>query len=460
MPESFALTPANTTSRTAGALVGASATLKIAQQAVQSVPIAGEIIGIITHIIELADKVDKNNEALRGLADKAAAFARDVDDSSSHARILSDTMTQRLERLRKLYVEEMTPHDGQFMQLRDCQVKKVDVIMKQETEHGTVVYLKARVDGVNELMVVRVCVNCPAIAERSRDDCDSKIVDLIATVSPSSQESHNVASKCRATIRAQYAKSSYAVHGTSLSSFLSMSASAHLEDLGIIWFPESSDALVVDDYGQPTVGAFDDLVSIGLLPRQRQVLAITSLYTAVRRLTVPSSKHSEEVGSVDDCHDATLKACFYAARGMSSQVDTIWEMLREKEFSIQIWKEALPIVDLSTMSPSVYLQGENYWRMLVKRSSWPQYIRSPASGTAYPHGIYPSAMESDELKGSFECFYIRQSLMAYKVRVRATLTSADRERRKREKLLGSERRANHTTQLRPDPRKRARQRES
>ncbi|KZV78375.1 hypothetical protein EXIGLDRAFT_787527 [Exidia glandulosa HHB12029] len=464
---------ADTTSRAAPALSGALTTLRVTQQAVQGVPIAREIIGAAAQILEFAERIDKNNEKLRTLADRASVLARDVQEvvTTRGGVEPEGAIAQRLEVLTKsfekvknfmsqeinapksarrllrrlfvhpttvellsqdletavqsfllaaaldtrLYVEARSPHDGQLL---DCHVRKLDAIMTQETEHGTIVYAKARVDGVHELMVVKYHTNSSASA---RPDSGS---DMLASISSLTTSHPNIAqlygrsARTAATqftvLRSGMTDYIAYVFGSHLSSGVhcavdyftcgyadeaqrysftllwyrpaAVSASAHLEEMGLIWYPESRDALVVDDYGQPTVGTFDDLASLDRSPRHEGVLALLSTFNAVRRLMIPGPEHFTELSQVDRCDRGTLKACVEAAiRSRASKLEAIWNVLLSNELSIEVWKEILPTVDLGNISAA---------------RSWSKYTRL--------HGVGMVQEGSTEMQATIECVYIRK----------------------------------------------------
>ncbi|KZV96685.1 hypothetical protein EXIGLDRAFT_815690 [Exidia glandulosa HHB12029] len=346
-PGLAARSTADATSRAGPALSGTLTTLRVTQQAVQSVPIAREIIGAAAQIVEFADRLDKNNEKLRTLADRAAALARDVDEVVTTRGGVEGAIARRLEVLTKafknvetfmsqeintakslrrllrrlfvhpttvdllfrdletavqsflltaaldsrLYIEETAPHDGQLL---DCHLKKLDAITTRQTEQGTIVYAKARVDGVQELMVVKIHAN------RTGEDDGADVLASISNLTtshPNLVQLYARSAKTAATrftvlrsgvhsaaeyLTCGYADEFYLVMLVELIMVYLQSASAHLEELGLTWLPESLDALVVDDYGQPTVGAFDDITSIDSLPQRKRVLALLSTFSAGR----------------------------------------------------------------------------------------------------------------------------------------------------------------------------------
>ncbi|KZV96532.1 hypothetical protein EXIGLDRAFT_420314 [Exidia glandulosa HHB12029] len=217
MSTSRALTTVKKSSWKDPALTGASLALKIAKEATSDVPIVKQIIGVALNIVELAERAEKNRDALRMLAEKAATLAQLVKQVVSD-RTVDGQLVPLLERLTlvlgkveefmlketakgnglkkiyrsvfvlrskveklsneleteirgftiatlvdsrvymaetRVYMEDNSQHDGQFRRLRDYEVRKLGVILERKTEHGTVVFAQARVDGVSELMVVK-----------------------------------------------------------------------------------------------------------------------------------------------------------------------------------------------------------------------------------------------------------------------------------------------------------------
>ncbi|KZV87605.1 hypothetical protein EXIGLDRAFT_723622 [Exidia glandulosa HHB12029] len=233
------------------ALMGASLALKIAKEATGDVPVVKQIVGVALSIVDIAEKAEKNRDALRMLAEKAATLAQLVKQVVSNRTVdgqlvpllerltlvlgkveafmlketaqgnvvkniyrsvfvlpkMTDELSNELEvEIRgftiatvvdtRVYMAENSQHDGQFRRLRDYEVRKLAVISECETEHGTVTYAQARVDGVSELMVVKYLKGAAQTSPTS--DMWTASTEDILTQLPGA-----VASECRSILRAR-----------------------------------------------------------------------------------------------------------------------------------------------------------------------------------------------------------------------------------------------------------------
>ncbi|KZV85980.1 hypothetical protein EXIGLDRAFT_725282 [Exidia glandulosa HHB12029] len=193
----------------------ATVALNVAGAATDAVPIAKQILNSAAHISAFAERIHKKREAMYALIRKVEAYSTQIDIAVA-GRVLDPQLQHRLARLLSVFVkiealleekagrkkypvrvwnkliakpdraevlaadldQEMTLfnlltgiqlsltvddtaravaedalYDGQFRRLRDCDVEKLDVIRKHETDTEVIVWSSARVDG--QLMVVR-----------------------------------------------------------------------------------------------------------------------------------------------------------------------------------------------------------------------------------------------------------------------------------------------------------------
>lgn len=92
------MAPRTTTSALLGA---ASAATSIAREAVDGVPLAKQVIGSIARVLELAEKADRNREALRALAEQALAFAEAIP-AALNGQQLNPVLSHSLEKILKV----------------------------------------------------------------------------------------------------------------------------------------------------------------------------------------------------------------------------------------------------------------------------------------------------------------------------------------------------------------------
>ncbi|KZW03228.1 hypothetical protein EXIGLDRAFT_699144 [Exidia glandulosa HHB12029] len=93
----------------AGALGGTVlAALKLAREAAGDVPVVKQILGSAINILELADKCDRNHEAMLALAEKAAVLAQRITDVTS-TRIVGEDIENSLRRLDAFVLRPATP---------------------------------------------------------------------------------------------------------------------------------------------------------------------------------------------------------------------------------------------------------------------------------------------------------------------------------------------------------------
>ncbi|KZV95553.1 hypothetical protein EXIGLDRAFT_834258 [Exidia glandulosa HHB12029] len=82
----------------------AAAALKVAREATETVPIAGQILGSAAHIFELAEKIEKKRQAMYDLVTTSASYAQQIDLAVA-GRVLEVSMERRLERLYTVFAK-------------------------------------------------------------------------------------------------------------------------------------------------------------------------------------------------------------------------------------------------------------------------------------------------------------------------------------------------------------------
>ncbi|KZV81178.1 hypothetical protein EXIGLDRAFT_844832 [Exidia glandulosa HHB12029] len=427
--------PMSSSSWMSPAVSGTSIALKIARDATANVPIVGQILGVAVHIADLAKQAQKNKEAMRALARKASILAQRVDEVVS-GRTPSANLLERLVNLKgaftkveefmaeqvkkrnpatsvyrslfvlptkmeelsqdldsevasfslaaaidmRLYIEESSLYDGQFRRVRECDIRKLDVIMQRETEHSTVTYVKARVDGVSDLMVVKY------VKPRTENDGGYKWHDAtreqVLSVTSDFDISHpNLPQLYGRAVEngvvrftvfrsgvypvSQFRTSNWDDPAIRYGEFhrirqYVLAASGYLERQGLGWDPDSFDSIVVDDRGMPSIGTFDDVVPRkgADLARSCHVLDVLNKYD---RSLFPAPATAAEFGRVDYCHWGRLKMWFAAIDNRPRVLDSIWARLRDEDLVIDHCKYDRPaIVDFGYIPATVRSQAADH----------------------------------------------------------------------------------------------------
>lgn len=186
-------------------------TASIAQEATDGIPIVNQILGAVSRILKLAEKIEKDREALHALADKSQKLARRItavlkdrtpDGEIVHSlesvravlnavqalfeKHVAKTRVRRaisyllavprdVERLSaelddalqeflltaaldtNVRVQENSRTVGPLRRLHDFEIEKLDLVVDLTSEHGAcmVKYHTARVEGAGRLFVVR-----------------------------------------------------------------------------------------------------------------------------------------------------------------------------------------------------------------------------------------------------------------------------------------------------------------
>ncbi|EJD46673.1 hypothetical protein AURDEDRAFT_164129 [Auricularia subglabra TFB-10046 SS5] len=67
-------------SRSSAALTGLSLAANIAHEATDGVPVVNQILGVVLRIVILAEKVERDREALHSLAERSQKIAQRIQD--------------------------------------------------------------------------------------------------------------------------------------------------------------------------------------------------------------------------------------------------------------------------------------------------------------------------------------------------------------------------------------------
>ncbi|KZV87600.1 hypothetical protein EXIGLDRAFT_723619 [Exidia glandulosa HHB12029] len=462
------------------ALTGALLALKIAKEATGDVPIVKQIVGVALSIVEIAEKAEKNRDALCMLAEKAATLAQRVKQvvtdrpvngqlvailehltlvldkveafmlketvkSNAVTKIyrglfvlqhkvdeLANEMQTEIEGFMmaalvdtRLYLAENAQHDGQFALLRDYQVRKLGVILERETEHGTVAYAKARVDGVSELMVVKYLKGGVQTGLTS-DAWSASTEDIMTQVSTLELSHPNVAQfygrgRRDGTTRFLVLRTGayHAEHYLSQSCLNDterfpeyyrmriyvLAASAHLEGMGIAWFPRSLSQILVDDHGQPYIGALDDLVSSERCSRPDQAAWVFWCLSQLRRLAAPAHVHCKEAASPESCDNGLLKACMESNISYSPILHQVWARICAEELYIEIATQEEPFADFSQLSPVTISEAKRHNNDLFSSQYPPiqQQLNSVATIPQDNNELNDGRIEEESLEVQFEC---------------------------------------------------------
>ncbi|KZV96542.1 hypothetical protein EXIGLDRAFT_765213 [Exidia glandulosa HHB12029] len=487
MSTSLALIKTNGSPWKASALGGASLALRIAKEAASDVPIVKQIVGVALNIVELAEKAEKNRDAMRMLAEKAATLAQLVKQVVSdrtvdgqlvpllerltlvfgkvEAFMLKETakgnglkkiyrsvfvLQSKVEKLSneleteihgfaiatfvdtrvymaetRVYMEDNAQHDGQFRRLRDYEVRKLAVIAEHETDHGRVTYAQARVDGVSEIMVVKYLKGAVKTGQMS-DAWSMSMEDVLTQVSSLELSHPNVAQFYGRGVRDgrtqflvlrtgaypidEYFSQARASDNKRFQEYfrmwiLALAASAHLEGLGIAWFPQSLGAILVDNNGQPCIGTFDDLVSSERCSRFDQAVCVLWVIDQLRLLAAPAQVHCIEAASPASCDNGLLKACMESNTSFPPILHRIWARICTEELYVEITMKEEPFPDFSQLSPVAVLEAVRLDRDLWSYQYPPIQQEQRSAPTNPEHNNEPndSKVDDESLEVDIKC---------------------------------------------------------
>ncbi|KZV82356.1 hypothetical protein EXIGLDRAFT_843812 [Exidia glandulosa HHB12029] len=337
----------------------------------------------------MADEVEKRNPA-KNLFRSLFVLPAKLEDLSQEldSEVASFSLAAAIDM--RLYIEESALYDGQLRRLRDCDIRMLDVIMERETERSIVTYAKARVDGVSDLMVVKYT--------RPRTDnggdgewYDTTGEDVLEMTSAFDISHPNLSQLYGRAVENGAIRFSVLRSGVyPISQYLLnrwddpikrlaasrrihqyvMAASAHLERLALGWHPASYDSIVVDDRGEPSIGAFDDILPIegGIQGRAHAQRVTTSMNNLVRAIFPPPQIEDTVLGRVDSCDEGRLKMWTAAVKKRPRVFDNIWARLRNEDLVIDRVKWEFPaFLDCGYISPAVVLQAARHWEDLDAR---------------------------------------------------------------------------------------------
>ncbi|KZV87597.1 hypothetical protein EXIGLDRAFT_200306 [Exidia glandulosa HHB12029] len=302
----------------------------------------------------------------------------------------------------RLYLEEACQHDGQFRRLREYEVQKLGVILERKTDYGTVIVAKARVDGVSDLMVVKYLKETTRTSPTSNAWTGSG-ENLLATISTLEMAHPNVAQfygRCVQNGRTRFVVMRTGVHRAY--QYLSagwdnhigryqefyrvqifvLAALAHLEGIGVGWLPTSSESILVDDHGRPSIGAFDDLVSLEKCSQIRDARIVVRTFDDLGVRLNSMHLHYKELeprpGSGAKDNGDTFKVWMERITSHVPMLHQVWTRLGAEELTVDVSKKEDPLeTDLNKMSPAVMSQALNHWNSLSSRQASPDQRQQP-----------------------------------------------------------------------------------
>ncbi|KZV95520.1 hypothetical protein EXIGLDRAFT_834246 [Exidia glandulosa HHB12029] len=250
-------------------------------------------------------------------------------------------------------------YDGQFRVLRDCDIRKGNIIERCETDEGTVVWASARVDG--QLMVIRYLD--PSSDAKRNDGVVAEVaqwrrtpyheylenVKKVSTIVGS--HPHVVQLYGRhiqgpaAVFRSgtcplgDYVRNMIATKGDVEHSaerirlaYKILDASFHLTDIHrLTWIGRE---VLVDEYGEPHIGLFDD---IGRTDSEQRL---------VQSLDV-CSKWIDETGVVDQVHNSHLQSTITQQLRDGNDTDSlqqVWDIIRQEQLLVRYNESVFPII--------------------------------------------------------------------------------------------------------------------
>ncbi|KZW00981.1 hypothetical protein EXIGLDRAFT_830401 [Exidia glandulosa HHB12029] len=292
-------------------------------------------------------------------------------------------------------------YDGQFRILRDCDIEKLDVIRKCETDEGVVVWASARVK--RQLMVIRFLESQPQaktntmpMLNGSTQSWDMYIENIkkVSTVCGSHPNIVQLYGRhiqgpgavfkagtfdlfaYLTTLKAVESNTDDIAMKRLRLAYKILDASAHLEDVhGLRWVGQNA---IVDENGEPRIGLFDDIVRAGPGP-QPVALSISFIIFLWFNL-----RYSEETGVVDQVHDSSLHDIIKEQLRDGNDTDRlqrVWDIIRPEQLYVQSHKSTFPITANLSLSQKLIARAQVYFETcLGKEFPSFQYVRHVVIG--------------------------------------------------------------------------------
>ncbi|KZV84139.1 hypothetical protein EXIGLDRAFT_700740 [Exidia glandulosa HHB12029] len=268
-------------------------------------------------------------------------------------------------------------YDGQFRRLRDCDVEKLDVLHKHETEAEVIVWSSARVDG--QLMVVRhiepltLSANKNiAVALSRRQSLSVSYSEFLKNVEkvscPEEQLAVLTATLCSFmgvtfVVQKQFSnlvKSRYLARGYKI-----LHATAHLATVHRLrWVGHTA---VVDENGEPRIGLFDDLVRA-----DNDLPGAPYIYWNL--FTWFNSRSSEQTGVVEEVHNSSLQAIVTEQLRLGNdtgRLHRVWDIIRQQQLHVGYYRNVLPILSgILTLSQESIARAWLYFKTNMEDPRW------------------------------------------------------------------------------------------
>ncbi|KZV92360.1 hypothetical protein EXIGLDRAFT_718448 [Exidia glandulosa HHB12029] len=259
-------------------------------------------------------------------------------------------------------------YDGQFRVLRDCDIDKRNIIARCETDEGTVIWASARVD--RQLMVIRYLDSSSSakrndgvvarVAQRRRTPYHEYLENVKKVSTIVGSHPHVVQFYGRhvqgpaAVFRSgtyplsEHVRNMIATKGDIENSsaecirlaYKILDASFHLNDIhGLTWIGEE---VLVDEYGEPHIGLFDDIGRTGSEQR-----LVRSLDVCSKIFIYFASQWIYETGVVDHAHNSHLHSTITQQLRDGNDTDSlqqVWDIIRQEQLLVEYHMSVFPII--------------------------------------------------------------------------------------------------------------------
>ncbi|KZV78470.1 hypothetical protein EXIGLDRAFT_716606 [Exidia glandulosa HHB12029] len=267
--------------------------------------------------------------------------------------------------------------DNQFRRLREYEVHTLGIITERETKRGTVTFAKARVEGTADLMVVRYF---KSRTPSNEVDGDLSCHDTLAAISSLNMSHPNVARLYGLAMGRSASPFTVLRSGVySVIQYLQgigdldaryiawcnielsvLAGAAHLEDMAMVWNPSSYESIVVDDHGQPFIGAFDDLLDKAALLPKAQAATLLNVLSELKELALDWGNEHSEHSDPDTCDDERLKSLMDGIHSPSPILEQVWARVHHEELGVH-WKwRKEPREYWGTISPTEQIKAIKY----------------------------------------------------------------------------------------------------
>ncbi|KZV92313.1 hypothetical protein EXIGLDRAFT_769079 [Exidia glandulosa HHB12029] len=301
----------------------AAAALKVAREATDAIPIAGQILGSAAHIFELAEKIEKKRQAMHDLVTTSANYAHQIDLAVA-GRVLEVSIERRLERLYTVFA-------------------KIEALFQRETAPQ-----RAILRILHQVFVLPIRAEALA-AELENEMKLFQALSLIDARLAVADTARIVEEDVRyegdwRRLRHSDVQKLHIVHQYAVADGILTYAGARVDGelmIDAAWFLKHHHHLVwigdtplIDEFGEPQIGTFDDLEDEAFVASEHAVERILSALQQVRK---PLASVLAEETRVDELYDGRFFDSLAASRvSYAQRALQLWDQLRTEKLAISV----------------------------------------------------------------------------------------------------------------------------